>query len=223
MGRLWQLYSYCPGVRIASRSVCGCVAERIRIRLELDLDDPDDIAFVWWLLREFRPKHVHVGPPCTFWGPLGRMTAVRLPSEWEDMRRQALHHLQLAVRIMRWQSRNKRTGPFEQPPRCISWRLECVESVLAIPGWQQYMWPSCCYDHRDPGSGRLCLKWQAFASNLDLSSMYVPCTCPRKSHQVVDGSVQGGPRHGECRSVVSGEYPVAMCKKVVDIIRRAWL
>ena len=58
----------------------------------------------------------------------------------------------------------------------------------------------------------------AMASNVNLSSMQVRCTCPRKTHELVQGFVRGGPRHGERRSNVSGEYPVAMCDRIVDIV-----
>ena len=191
-------------------------------RLQLNLEDTDDVAFVWWLLRELKPRHVHVAPPCTFWGQLGRLTARRSEEEWTRLRCQALHHLELAVRVMRWQHSQGLTGSFEQPPACASWRLLFVVSLLKIPGWNRFTWPSCAYGHRDPGSNRLFLKRQGFASNLDLSRMCRPCMCPRKSHQVVSGVVQGGPHQGARRSTASGAYPIAMCHAMVDIIAERW-
>ena len=79
-------------------------------RLVLDLLDDADMELMWWLLKEYAPKHVHVGPPCTFWCRMGRWTSVRPEREWQQLRREALHHLSLAVRVMQWQHAHGRTG-----------------------------------------------------------------------------------------------------------------
>ena len=191
-------------------------------RLILDLSEPSDVELMWRLLRDYRPKHVHVGPPCTFWCRLGRFTAVRLEQEWQALRRAAFHHLSLAARIMQWQHRCGRTGSLEQPSGCVSWDLPPVQAMLKLATWQRFSWPSCAYGHRDPGSGRLYLKRQGFLANVDLSDLCVPCTCGRVKHQCVSGLVQGGPRHGERRSAVSGEYPLAMCLALTAVIARRW-
>ena len=104
-------------------------------RLLLDLEDDGDVEFLWWLLHEFRPRFVHVGPPRTFWGQLGRLTARRTLAEWAALRRQAARHLRLAIRIMRWQAGRGREGSLEQPPRCISWSLRRMRALLSQPGW----------------------------------------------------------------------------------------
>ena len=189
-------------------------------RLVLDFEDDGDVEFLWWLLHAHSPRFVHVAPPCTFWGQLGRMTALRTCAEWADLRRQAVRHLALAVKIMRWQSGRGGQGSFEQPPRCISWRLGRTQALLSQPGWRRFTWPSCAYGHRDPGNGRPYLKGQAFASNVDLSAMQLKCSCERGSHQIVHSAVQEGDRAGQKRAVVSGEYPPAMCNKLADIILR---
>eukprot|EP00974_Lingulodinium_polyedra_P058794 5660390-Lingulodinium_polyedra.AAC.1 len=70
--------------------------------LILDLDDPEDIAFIWRLLNEFKPKRVRGGLRCTCLGRLGRLTGVRSVGEWQRLRQRALGSLMLAVRIVRW-------------------------------------------------------------------------------------------------------------------------
>ena len=187
-------------------------------RLRLDLEDDGDVEFLWWLLHEFRPRYVHASPPCTFWNQLGRMTATRLPAEWMALRSRAVRHLRLAVMIMRWQSRHGRQGSLEQPPRSVSWRLGRTEALLSQPRWRRFTWPSCQYGHKDPGNGLLYLKYQGFASNVDLTPMQVKCSCERGSHQTVHGVVEEGERAGEQRATVSGEYPPAMCDKLAGII-----
>ena len=225
----WGLWDGCGALTLAFSClghVVGPSADILRNesvpRLLVDFEDVDDVSFVWWLLRKFRPRHVHVGPPCTFWNKLGRLTAVRTPREWDQLRNRAKMHLKLAVRVMRWQHDSGQSGSLEQPPGCISWRLRCLTSLLELPGWCIYTWPSCAYGHRDPGSNLPYLKMQGFASNIDLSSMEVCCSCSPGSHQSVQGAVQGGPRHGERRSTVSGEYPAAMCNRLAAIIGDTW-
>ena len=191
-------------------------------RLLLDLMAPADVELLWWLLQQYRPQHVHVAPPCTFWCKMGRWGAVRTEQEWRRLREEALHHLSLAARVMQWQHSRGRTGSLEQPSGCISWRLTPVEDLLELEGWRKFIWPSCRYEHRDPGSGRLFLKRQGVVANIDLAHMCVPCTCPRGSHQCVHGVVKGGPRHGEKRSVISGEYPMPMCRAMAEAVRQRW-
>ena len=223
----WELWSGCGNFTAAVRRAGGRTGPSVDIlpsvsvpRLELDFEDDGDVEFLWWLLHAHSPRFVHVAPPCTFWGQLGRMTALRTCAEWADLRRQAVRHLALAVKIMRWQSGRGGQGSFEQPPRCISWRLGRTQALLSQPGWRRFTWPSCPYGHRDPGNGRPYLKGQAFASNVDLSAMQLKCSCERGSHQIVHSTVQEGDRAGQKRAVVSGEYPPAMCNKLADIILR---
>ena len=224
----WELWSGCGNftaavIRAGGRvgpSVDCLVAGPAVPRLLLDLEDDGDVEFLWWLLHEFRPRFVHVGPPCTFWGQLGRMTAVRTPAEWAALRRLAVRHLRLAVMIMRWQAGRGCEGSLEQPPRCISWRLRRTRALLSQPGWRRFVWPSCPYGLKDPGNGRPFLKWQGFASNVDFGAMRRKCTCQRGAHQTVEGAVEEGDRAGEARAAVSGEYPPAMCDKLAGIILR---
>ena len=85
----WELWSGCGKFTAAVMRAGGRAGPSVDIlpcasvpRLPLDLEDDGDVEFLWWLLHEFRPRFVHVGPPCTFWGQLGRMTAVRTLAEW---------------------------------------------------------------------------------------------------------------------------------------------
>ena len=230
----WELWSGCGNFTAAVMQAGGRVGPSVDIlpcpvpgpaetpvpRLKLDFEDDGDVEFLWWLLHKYRPRFVHAGPPCTFWGQLGRFQAVRTQAEWAALRRQAVRHLALAVRILRWQSEHGGEGSLEQPPRCISWRLRRTEALLSQPGWRRFVWPSCAYGHRDPGNGRPYRKGQGFASNVDLTAMQAKCSCEPHSHQIVQGTVEEGDRAGERRAVVSGEYPPAMCSKLAGIILR---
>ena len=221
----WEVWAGCGNFTASVAHAGGVVGPSVDIlkstsvpRLALNLEDPEDVEFLWWLLHEYQPRHVHVGPPCTFWTQMGRLTARRTRKEWKARRAIASHHLKLAVRIMRWQNSQGRIGSFEQPPSCISWRLRCVQALVELPGWRRYSWPSCAYGHKDPGNGRPYLKRQSFAANVDFTSLQVPCSCPKGSHQIIEGVVQSGERAGLRRTVVSGEYPPMMCDKLASLI-----
>ena len=69
---------------------------------------------------------------------------------------------------------------------------------------------------RDPGNGLPWRKLQGWASNRDLSIVPLPCTC--FEHGRIEGSIQEGARKGQLRSVVSGEYPPAMCRVLARVI-----
>ena len=225
----WELWSGSGHLTCAAQEKGLAVGPSVDIlpnsalpRLLLDLMVPADVELLWWLLQEYRPKHVHVAPPCTFWCKMGRWAAVRVEQEWRRLREEALHHLSLAARVMQWQHRHGRTGSFEQPSGCISWNLTPVEDLLELEGWRKFMWPSCRYEHRDPGSGRLFLKRQVVVANIDFAHMCVRCTCRRGSHQCVHGTVRGGPRHGEKRFAISGECPMLMCRAMAEAVRKRW-
>ncbi len=102
----------------------------------------------------------------------------------------------------------------------MSWKLQAMRSLMDLPRWWRFVWASCAYDHRDPGNGKLFQKYQAFASNVDLSPLELRGACPPKSHQIVGGIVESGPRQGLSRATVSGEHPAAMCKQLVGILQR---
>ena len=111
------------------------------------------------LVRSFRP----LGHGCVNVRARGSLhfQACRTALEWKRLRQRALCHLHLALRIARYQHSCGLTASFEQPPTCVSWRLHEVAALLELPGWQKFVWPSCVYNHRDPGNGLPYRKLQA--------------------------------------------------------------
>ena len=209
----WELWSGCGNFTAAVLQAGGRVGPSVDIlpsvsvpRLLLDFEDDSDVEFLWYLLRERRPRFVHAAPPSTFWGQPGRATAVRTQAEWAALRRQAVRHLKLAVMILRWQSERGGKGSLEQPPGSISWRLRRTEALLSQPGWRRFTWPSCAYGFQD--DGRPYRKAQAFASNVNLATMKSKCLCAPGTH-----------KHRKRRDAIdSGEYPPAMCSKLAGLI-----
>ena len=106
---------------------------------------------------------------------------------------------------------------WEQPPNCGSWKLRRVNALKSL-GWEKWVFLSCPWGHHDPGNLLPYRKAQCFASNANLATLVLPCTCPE--HQQIEGVVESGPRQGERRSEVSGEYPQAMCQELATIMRQ---
>ena len=194
------------------------------IRVSLDLAKLAGVRVLWALLEEYQPYWVHAGPPCTFWTPMGRFNARRTRAQWEARRTEALHHLTLAAEIMRYQVRHARMGSLEQPPQCISWRLEVMEQLMSDlegAGWARICFPSCAWGHTDPGNGDMYYKPQAFFSSAqDLIHLARACECDVRGlrHCRIEGCVSGGPLHGQKRTTVAGAYPADMCFAMADIV-----
>ena len=167
---------------------------------------------------------VHTGPPCTFWSTLSRRCNKRTLAQNEQLRLEALVHIVLSIQICQYQQRCNRFCSFEQPLRARSWHLDIAQNMLsgnfgaAMPAsggtgarpMKRFNFDSCCWGHRDPGNGKLYKKAQSFASNADMSKLCFTCTGGH-DHQKVEGHVSGGPRHGQRRSQVAGEYPMEFC------------
>ena len=187
-------------------------------RLRLDLRKAADKEFLWQLYKEARPKWVHSGPVCTFWTNLGRCTAKRTPEEWTNMHIEHCGHWTIANMLCLAQEQHERCASLEQPPGCGSWKKRRSRFLLSKKGWCLHVFPSCPFNHRDPGNGKLYYKLQGFAANRDLSYLIKPCVCPPRSHQVVEGTVQGGEYHGWRRSTISGAYPMELCAALAKII-----
>ena len=86
------------------------------------------------------------------------------------------------------------------------------------------MWKFCKCVSRAYGMKNLWIvepweKMQGFLSNTSLAEMHRPCVCTVK-HSHVQGTIKGGPRHGERCSTVAGEYTPAMCSALATIVQR---
>jgi hypothetical protein len=223
----WELYAGCCNLTRSARGVgclnCGPPVDKLRRgpgHLALDLTTESSQALVQALLIEARPVWLHVGPPCTFWSGLSRCTALRTPTRWEDLRRDAMVHVVFTMHLLRLQAASTRHGSWEQPPGCVSWRLPVTVAFLEDhPGWHKYIFPSCAWGHANPGTGSPWLKRQGFLSDVSLVTLQRPCICT-EAHSVVQGTIHAGPRRGERCSTVSGEYPSALCDALAALICR---
>ena len=59
---------------------------------------------------------------------------------------------------------------------------------------------------------------QGFLSNADLGQMTAKsCTCIMHAH--TKGTIKSGPRRGERRTTIAGEYPMQMCQVLASVVR----
>ena len=182
---------------------------------------PSQRRLVWAYLALLQPSWVHLGPPCTFWSPLARRCNLRLEADNEHLRLKALAFLVFSLQVCNFQRQHQRYWSLEQPPHCVSWKLDIVkeftERELAT-GNTALKFDSCAWGHKDPGNGKPFLKRQCFVSNTQLIGLHRRCRCSPRAHQVVEGTVESGSRKGELRSTISGEYPVEFCNAFAGVI-----
>ena len=222
----WEVYSGCgnfTAAALAAGLVAGPPVDLLHKAggLALDLLLQDNQALLQAVLEEARPRWLHVAPPCTFWTAIGRWTASKTPETWALLRTRAKELWFFALQLVFLQAQNGRKGSLEQPPRCASWKLRCTEQFYAAqPDWQHFVWPSCPFGMRDPVSGAPWQKMQGFLSNADLGALACRrCEC-RVRHGHIKGQIKGGPRHGQRRTTIAGEYPMQMCQVLASVVRR---
>ena len=199
---------------------------------------PSVRQFLWAIMVVCQPMWAHCGPPCTFWSSLPRRTNHGINDE--DFRLKVLVHIVFSVQVCYHQMRQKHWFSLEHPPTSASWKLDLVRESVASGTTQtgptvvasgtsqlglmtkveKYIFDSCRWGHEDPGNGNLYRKRQCFASNADLSSLCLRCVCCVR-HQVVEGTIDAGPRKGTRHALVAGEYPWAFCVAWADIIKSA--
>ena len=220
----WEIYSGCGNFTAAVAAVgliVGPPADLLPKEggLMLDFLSQKSQALLQALLEEARPRWLHVAPPCTFWCAIGRWTACKTPERWEALRQRARELWCFALQMLVLQARHEARGSLEQPPRCASWRLKVTQSFYAEqPDWDHYHWPSCVFGMKDPESGLPWQKMQGFLSNADLGPMAVKgCTCTTHGH--VQGTIKSGPRRGQRRTTIAGEYPTQMCQALAMIVK----
>ena len=188
--------------------------------LRLDCLLENSQALLQAVLAEARPRWLHVAPPCTLWCCIGRWTAHATAERWDTMREKARTHWCFALHLLSLQEARDATGSLEQPPTCASWQLGMTRDFLmAFPRWKLCKFVPCAYGMKNPGTGEPWEKMQGFLSNASLAEMHRPCVCTVK-HTHVQGTVKGGPRHGERCSTVAGEYMPAMCSALATIVQR---
>ncbi len=223
----WEIYAGCGNLSAAVLALGLSVGPPVDVLqkqggLALDCLLQNSQALLQAVLEEARPRWLHVAPPCTFWTAIGRWTAYRTPEQWAALREKAIGHWYFALHLLVLQQRRGAKGSVEQPTRCASWKLRISQQFYTEnPEWEHFHWPSCAYGMRDPVTGAPWNKTQGFLSNASLAPMRRKCTCWPVRHGIVLGVIKSGPRRGERRSAISGEYPVRMCEALATVVQQA--
>ena len=151
---------------------------------------------------------------------MAHMTRNRPEEADEATRLESLAYIVFSKQVLEYQIDQGRYASFEQPPQCMSWQLEIVKGMMNYGGHlmdRTYITTDgCCWGAVDPGNGLPYKKAFGFWANVaDLSSVAVHCQGRHPAHQTVHQNVATGPRAGERRTTVSGEYPEMMCSAIV--------
>lgn len=185
----------------------------------IDLLTADGRRLVWETIAAFKPYWVHLAWPCTFWSRMAHFTRDRSPEEDYASRLQSLAHIMFAKQVAEFQIDCGRHVSFEQPPACLSWKLELVQDLMRYGGdlmpRSRITADGCCYGAVDPGNGLPYKKAFGFWANFDISPVAISCHGRHAEHQRVHQAVKTGPRAGVSRTRVSGEYPEMLCSTLV--------
>ena len=202
----------------------GTASSRKASFVKWELLEPRGRRLLWALVVVCKPSWIHSGFPCTFWSWLAHATRKRSEMDDECTRLREMVHVVLSLQLARWQHSRKRHISLENPPTCVSWRLDIMKSTLAAIGAKKFLFDSCPWGHRDPGNGKPYKKTQCIASTADLSSLVRHCSCGngKNVHQRVEGLVSvllPGQTRKMRRSTYSGAYPLALCRAWAAAVR----
>ncbi len=99
----------------------------------------------------------------------------------------------------------------ENPMSSMSWKLDIVEDMIRLGSLRAVDSDCCSWGLKDLGNGLAYKKGVRLACSFDIAEL--GRKCPKNhEHQVIRGPVDQGPRRGEYRSKISGEYPHAVCQ-----------
>ena len=176
-----------------------------------DLRTPAGRQLVWALIVVLKPMWIHCGFPCTFWSTLAHCTRTRDEVINERTRLEELVYIFFSKQVAVWQKNVGRHVSIENPPRCMSWKLDVVLGIISSCQLRCVNLDLCMWGARDPGNGLSYKKSMRLASDIDLTALIRKCN-GQHVHQIVEGSVCSGPEKGRRRSKISGEYPMELCR-----------
>ena len=181
------------------------------------------------LIRETRPKYVHVSPPCFPWTVL-QMGSQRTPQQVQELQakrrvsRKLLRNCCKLVEIQRQENSRhagmcqgdafERYAGGEQPLSATSWELPEFKRVVQMCGGSRFVVFGCMHGLRDRETGRPHKKsWGWVSSKPSVQqALEIPCCHPSTNHE----PVQGGRK--AARSAI---YPPILCKRFAKALLRS--
>jgi len=112
-----------------------------------DLRKPEDEKLLEQLQEEQAPRLATGGPPCTTYSALRRLSDhKRDPKVVAQERAEGKAMLQAACRAYRRQYDGGRYFLHEHPKGCDSWKEECIQELMALPGVKKVSGPMCRWE-----------------------------------------------------------------------------
>ena len=180
------------------------------------------------LLRDCKPKYVHISPPCYPWSILQNANQ-RNPQQVRDLQekqrvsRKLLRHCCKLVEIQRQEGGRDAglcqgdsvTGHAggEQPLTAQSWRLPEFRRMVQLCGGERFSVFGCTHGLRGGVEGKLRKKpWGWFSSSPGLkAALAIPCVHQSAEHE----PVQGGQKAPQ-----SASYPFLLCQRFAKVLLR---
>ena len=138
------------------------------------------------MVRDEKPWHVMLSPPCTLFSSLQNCNPGRGSKEWLHEYAKALELLKFSMTIAKMQIDSGRFFTFEHPLRATTWTVPCVREVLGMRGVGICELDMCAYglvslDHQGEGPA---MKPTRLMSNSDAVLHGMPRTCPACARHV---------------------------------------
>ena len=171
-------------------------------------------------IRDNRPKHVHVCPPCGPYSQLQQLTEQkRDPEVVRRERVEAEVLLRFALQVCEEQQKSGRHYSFEHPKRARSWKervmLEFVEK------WEPHMveLDQCMFGLKDPESNGLYQKGTKFMTSNEFMGQFLGKKCDHShDHETIEGQTKVGGvwvNRSRCAQV----YPRALVEGLLKAVK----
>ena len=126
---------------------------------------------------------VHCGYPCTFWSPLAHCTRTRNDVKQRKNKVAGIGVYFCSKQVAKWQRDMGRHVSTENPPRCLSWKLDVVLELVSSCQLKCVDMDFCMWGAREPGNMLAYKKPMRLANDVDLTPLIR--TCNRQHlHQV---------------------------------------
>ena len=183
----------------------------IDLKTGWDLSKAEDRKDMWRTLKKEKPSLLVLCPPCHGFSVLQELNFERMGLEKSVAMIQAgLEHLELAAALAKWQIRRGGYAVLEQPLGARSWKEECLQRLLQLPGVQRVRCDMCAFGMSVTGIGL-----NKKPTGLLTNSPYVA--------EEMGRLCDGGHQHVnlmEGRAKKAEEYPKAFCQAMVKGIKR---
>ena len=179
------------------------------------MHERSDRRILGTLIVWLSPEWVHIGFPCTFWVAIAHWTRIRDLDANQQTRLEALAFIVFARQCVHYQSSRGRHARLENPAGSQAWNLDVVKEMISSSGMGCMQTELCPWGSKDPWSGKFYQKGLRFASTFNMAPL--ERKCPRNhEHEQIQGAIPGDLSKGKCRSALSGQYPLPLCKVWVE-------